>query len=135
MATTSRSLGNQHIQIHHPLTVCMKEEHVYLGEWGLVLVGLLQPLVPLFVQILTRRTVEKYYVLMSTTSRSLGNQHIQIHHPLRLCIKEEHIYLGEPGLVLDGLLQPLVTLFVQILTSTAETYYVLLATTSRSLGN
>jgi uncharacterized membrane protein YbaN (DUF454 family) len=31
----------------------MKEEHVYLGEWGLVLVGLLQPLVPLFVQILT----------------------------------------------------------------------------------
>jgi hypothetical protein len=44
-----------------------------LGERGLVLVGLLQPLVPLFVQILTRRTVEKYHVLMASTSRSLGN--------------------------------------------------------------
>jgi hypothetical protein len=51
----------------------MKEEHVYLGERGLVLVGLLQLLVPLFVQILTRRTVEKYEVLMATTPRSLGN--------------------------------------------------------------
>jgi hypothetical protein len=51
----------------------MKEEHIYLGERGLVLVGFLQPPVPLFVQILTRRTGEKYFVLMATTSGSLGN--------------------------------------------------------------
>jgi hypothetical protein len=50
----------------------MKEELIYLGEWGLVLVGILQPLIPLFVQILTR-TVETYSVLMATTSRSFGN--------------------------------------------------------------
>jgi hypothetical protein len=41
-----------------------------LGSGVLVLVGLLQPLLPIFVQIFTR-TVEKYYV-MATTSRSLG---------------------------------------------------------------
>jgi hypothetical protein len=41
-----------------------------LGRGVLVLVGLLQPLVPLFVQIFTR-TVEKYYA-MATTSCSLG---------------------------------------------------------------
>jgi hypothetical protein len=57
MAITSRSLGNYHIHLHHPLEVCIKEENIYLGERGLVFVGLLQPLVPLFVQILTR-TVE-----------------------------------------------------------------------------
>jgi hypothetical protein len=42
-----------------------------LGRGVLVLVGFLQPLVPIFVQILTR-TVEKYYA-MATTSRSWGN--------------------------------------------------------------
>jgi hypothetical protein len=117
------------------LEVCIKEEYIYLGERGLVLVGLLQPLVPFFVQILTRRTVEKYYILMAKTSRSLGNDHVQIHHPLEVCIKEEDIYLGERGLVLVGLLQPPVPLFIHILTRTVEKYYVLMVTTSRSLGN
>jgi hypothetical protein len=42
-----------------------------LGSRVLGLVGLLQPPVPLFVQIFTR-TVEKYY-LMATTSPSVGN--------------------------------------------------------------
>jgi hypothetical protein len=55
------------MHLHHPLEVCIKEEHIYLGERGLVFVGLLQPLVPFSDQILTRRTVEKYYVLMATT--------------------------------------------------------------------
>jgi hypothetical protein len=95
----------------------------------------LQPLVLSFVQILTR-TVEKYYILMSTTSPSLGNQLINLHHPLEVCMKEEYIYLGERGQVLVGLLQPLVPLFVQILTRrTVEKYYVLMATTFYSLGN
>jgi hypothetical protein len=98
------------------------------------LVGFLQPLVSLFVQILARTTVEKYYVLMSTTSRSLGNQNMQLHHPLEVCIMEEHIYLGERGLVVVGFLQPLVPLFDQILTRPVEKYYVLMATTSHSLG-
>jgi hypothetical protein len=100
------------------------------------LVGFLQPLVSLFVQILARTTVEKYYVLMSTTSRSLGNQNMQKHPFLEVCIKEEHIYLGERELVWVGFLQPLVPLFVQILTRrTVEKYYVLMATTSHSLRN
>jgi hypothetical protein len=58
MAITSRSLGNSQLHLHHPLAICIKEEHMHLREPWLVLVVLLQPLVPLFVQILTRTTVE-----------------------------------------------------------------------------
>jgi hypothetical protein len=65
-----------------------------LGRGVLFLIGLLHPLVPLFVQICTR-TVEKYYDVMATSSRSVENYHMHLHHPLEVCMKEEQIYLGE----------------------------------------
>jgi hypothetical protein len=54
MARTFRSLGKKHIQVT-PYFGSMDEGRIAILWSGvLVLVGLLQPLVPLFVQIFTR---------------------------------------------------------------------------------
>jgi hypothetical protein len=54
MARTFRSLGKKHIQVT-PCFGSMDEGRTDILQSGvLVLVGLLQPLVPLFVQIFTR---------------------------------------------------------------------------------
>jgi hypothetical protein len=87
-----------------------------LGRVGLVLVGLLQPLVPLFVQIFTLELYKLPYngynfppigqvsLTFSTSFKSMYEGRSYIH--------------GRVGLVLFGLLQPLVPLFVQIFTKT-----------------
>ena len=53
MARTIRLLGKQQIHSHHPL-VDVLESTDKLGSPVLVLVGMVIPLVPLFVQILTK---------------------------------------------------------------------------------
>jgi hypothetical protein len=102
------------------LEVCIKEEYIYLGEWGLVFVGLLPPLVPLFVQTLTR-TVEKILCTNGHNFPLFGKLTYTFTPSLEVCKKKEHIYLGERGLVFVGFLQPMFPLFVQILTRTVET--------------
>jgi hypothetical protein len=73
------------------------------------LVGLLQPLVPLFDSDL-HYNCRNYYV-MARTSRSLGNTILYKYVLGRTCI------LGRGDFVLVGWLQPLVPLFDQILES------------------
>jgi hypothetical protein len=34
MATTSHFLGRLDLPLHHPFKVCMKEDLLYMGEWG-----------------------------------------------------------------------------------------------------
>jgi hypothetical protein len=34
MATTSCPLGKYDLPLHHAGAVCMKEDHIYMGEWG-----------------------------------------------------------------------------------------------------
>jgi hypothetical protein len=60
----------------------------------LVLVGLLQPLVPLLVHNFTR-TLE-ITMWWPELPRSLGYCHICLHHPLEACIRK-NIYTGETG--------------------------------------
>jgi hypothetical protein len=93
MATTSRSVENYQYAFTPSFGSMYEGRTDILGRGALVLVGLLHPLVPIFVRIFTR-TVEKYYAT-ATTSRSWGNYHMHLHHPLEVCMKEEQIYLGE----------------------------------------
>jgi hypothetical protein len=65
-----------------------------LGRLVLVLVGLLQPLVPLLDQTITRTVVN--YNVMPGTFKSLGNRHLGLHHPSVVCIRNI-IYIWETG--------------------------------------
>jgi hypothetical protein len=115
------------------MEVCIKEEDMYLGERGQVLVGLLQPLLPFFVQILTR-TVEKYYVLIRHNCPLIAQVTYTFSPSFGGMYKGKGHILGRGRLVLVGLLQPPVPLFVQILTrTTVEKSFLLMAKTSRSL--
>jgi hypothetical protein len=91
-----------------------------LGRVGLVLVGLLQPLVPLF-EYLIRSSLELYRLPCNGHNFPLiGQVRLTFTPSLRsMCEGRSYIH-GRVVLVLVGLLQPLVPLFVQIFTRTVE---------------
>jgi hypothetical protein len=74
------------------LEVCIKQEQVYLGEGCWCWLGCCS----LFSVICPDIHYNSFnYSVIARTSLLLGNKHKPLHHPLRVSIKEEQVYLGE----------------------------------------
>jgi hypothetical protein len=80
------------MQFHHPLEVWIKNKQVYLGEGCWCWLGCCS----LFSVICPGLHYNSYnYSVIARTSLLLGNKHKPLHHPLRVSIKEEQVYLRE----------------------------------------
>jgi hypothetical protein len=120
MGQTTRHHWAMNIKhLHHPLTVCIRQTHK-LGRRVLVsvLVGLLQLLDPLFVQIFNTTTIE---MPVCNGPQSVGDKH-NLFTPsiLQQSVLGRTCRLTSMVWVFIGLLQLLVPLFDQIFTRSIE---------------
>jgi hypothetical protein len=77
----------------------MKKDPIYMGEWGWSWLGFCS-----HVSVICPDFHQKYinYHVMARTSCPLGKLDWHSHHPLKVCMKEDPIYMGEWGWSLLG---------------------------------
>jgi hypothetical protein len=113
MATTSRLFGKLDLPLHHPFKGCMKEHHINMGEWGWSWLGCCS----LWFHYLSRSSLKLYKLPCNGHNFPfIGQVRFTFTPSFGSMYEGRSDIHGRVGLVLVGLLQPLVLLFVQIFT-------------------